>query len=130
MNDISWTADGVTPHPTGGYVHVERTKRGAIRYLDAQRRMHRRGGPAVERADGTGSWWVDDKLHRLDGPAVERADGTRQWWLHNKLHRLDGPAVERADGTRSWWLLSVQMTEEEYAEIVARLREMGEAPDV
>ena len=147
-----WFADGVTPHPTGGYVHVERTPAG-IRYLDAQRRMHRRGGPAIEGADGTrewyvggqshhldgpaverssGSreWYVDDKLHRLDGPAIERADGSREWWVGGQPHRLDGPAVEYADGSREWWLRDVQVTEAEHAEIVAQLREIGEAPDV
>jgi hypothetical protein len=49
------------------------------------------------------------KLHRLDGPAVERADGGRTWWVNGKCHRLDGPAVVRPNGAFEWkvaWCLS------------------------
>lgn len=44
------------------------------------------------------------------------------------LHRLDGPAIELPDRTREWWLNGYKVTEEQCAEIVARLRETGEAP--
>jgi len=50
-------------------------------------------------ADGVVRWRLPDKrLHRLGGPAIERPDGDRSWWEHGKLHRMDGPARERANG--------------------------------
>src|SRR2546423_4807472 len=52
--------------------------------------------------DGTREWRLNGKLHREGGPAVERADGARAWWLNGDLHREDGPAVERRNGTREW----------------------------
>ena len=151
MDSTGWDEDGVTPHPTGGYVRVYRTTDVVI-YLDTSVRKHRFDGPAVEWTNGTREWWingllnrlegsaiecpdgtrewlVNGKRHRIDGPAVELADGTREWWVGGKHHRLDGPAVERPDGAREWWLGGVQVTEAEHAEIVARLRETGEAPD-
>ena len=152
MDNTSWVEDGVTPHPTGGYVRVERLPGEAVRYLNAQRELHRLDGPAIEWSTGDREWWVVGKLHRLDGPAIEYADGARRWYVDDKGHRLDGPAVEWADGTREWyvdgmkhrfdgpavewgngtckwWLRGVEVTEAEHAEIVARLRETGEAPD-
>ena len=47
----------------------------------------------------------DGQLHREDGPAVEYADGTREWWLNDERHREDGPAVEYPNGTRADSLL-------------------------
>jgi len=55
-------------------------------------------------ADGTKSWWLNDRLHREDGPAVEWPDGRKRWFLHGKCHREDGPAIEFADGNKSWYL--------------------------
>ena len=104
-NNTGWDEDGVTPHPTGGYVRVYRTTDVVI-YLDTSVRRH-----------------------RLDGPAVERAEGAREWWINGKRHRLDGPAVEWPDGIHGWWVHGFHVTEAEHAEIVARLRETGEAPD-
>ena len=28
-------------------------------------------------------WWKGNKLHREDGPAIERANGTKEWCLNN-----------------------------------------------
>jgi hypothetical protein len=61
-------------------------------------------GTAIEYADGTKYWHLNDQLHRTDGPAVERADGSKSWYLNGQLHRTDGPAVEYANGDKSWWL--------------------------
>jgi len=45
-------------------------------------------------------WLNDDgQAHREDGPAIERADGTKSWWANDQLHRLDGPAYIYEDGT-------------------------------
>lgn len=43
-------------------------------------------------------------LHRIGGPAVIRPDGTQVWWYYDVRHRQDGPAVERPDGTKEWWI--------------------------
>ena len=80
---------------------------GTARWLNADGIYHRDGGlPAVERADGTKSWWVDGRLHRDGGlPAVERANGTKKWHVDGRLHRDGGlPAVEYTDGSKEWWV--------------------------
>ena len=59
----------------------------------------------MEYADGTKSWYLNDKLHRERGPAIEYANGSKEWYLNGNRHREDGPAIERAsDGTKSWYL--------------------------
>ena len=64
-------------------------------------------------------WYNDkDQLHRLDGPAVEWADGSKSWWVDDKLHRLDGPAVEYADGDKSWYVNDKKMTKKEFNEYI------------
>ncbi|MFO0190304.1 MAG: hypothetical protein ACK54F_03540 [Planctomycetia bacterium] len=77
---------------------------GTKRYFNEQGQLHRTDGPAVEYADGTKAWYVNDKLHRTDGPAYEWADGSKSWYVNGKLHRTDGPACEYADGGKSWWV--------------------------
>jgi hypothetical protein len=74
---------------------------------------------------GTKRWFdANGKLHRDDGPALERTSGAKSWWQHGKIHRDDGPAVERADGDNWWylygqrlsfdvWLDKVDMSDEE-----------------
>ena len=39
----------------------------------------------VEYPNGSKLWYRNGKYHRVDGPAVENADGTKQWWLNDKL---------------------------------------------
>ena len=56
----------------------------------------------------------DGEIHREDGPAIERTDGTKSWYLNGKLHRVDGPAIEYADGTKEWYLNGEYLTEEEF----------------
>jgi hypothetical protein len=65
--------------------------------------IHRLDGPAIERADGTKYWYVDDKRHRIDGPAMEYADGYKAWFVDGKRHRLDGPAIEYTNGSKYWY---------------------------
>ena len=31
--------------------------------------------------NGTQIWWQNDKLHRGGGPAIARLDGTEEWWV-------------------------------------------------
>jgi len=64
---------------------------------------------------GNKKWYnKEGQLHREDGPAIEFADGTKFWFINNKYHREDGPAVERAYGTKEWWLNGVNYTEEQW----------------
>ena len=34
--------------------------------------------------DKTKHWYLNGNLHREDGPAVEYADGTSRWWLNDR----------------------------------------------
>jgi hypothetical protein len=81
---------------------------------------HREDGPAIEWADGTKKWYLNDKLHREDGPAVEYSNGTKYWYLNDKLHREDGPAIEWAIGTKSWWLHGKEVTEAEHKRLTTK----------
>jgi hypothetical protein len=56
----------------------------------------------------------DGKLHRKDGPAIERADGTKAWYVNGKYHREDGPAIEYADGTKFWYVDGKLLTQEQF----------------
>ena len=46
--------------------------------------MHRDGGPAITKADGTKKWYRDGYKHNTDGPAVIHADGSKEWWENGK----------------------------------------------
>ena len=76
-------------------------------------KYHREGGPAVEYADGTKSWYLNGRYHRVDGPACD-SSSFKSWWLNGKRHRTDGPAVEWADGTKAWYLNDVEYTEKQF----------------
>ena len=77
-------------------------------------KLHRENGPAVERTDGSKSWYQNGKLHREDGPAIEEADGSKYWLLNGEELAEDGPAIELSDGTRYWYLNGEFRTEEEF----------------
>ena len=46
---------------------------------------------------------AEGKLHRTDGPAIEFSNGEKHWHIKGKLHRTDGPAIEFADGDKYWF---------------------------
>ena len=75
-----------------------------VEWHDDQGQLHRDDGPAIERADGTRSWFVNGQRHRDDGPAFEGEDGTRSWFVNGKCHRDDGPAYEYVDGSSICYL--------------------------
>jgi hypothetical protein len=75
---------------------------------------HRTDGPAIEWADGSKYWYIDDMLHREDGPAIEYADGYKGWYLNGKRHREDGPAIEGANGYKYWFIHNRQLSEKEF----------------
>lgn len=60
--------------------------------------------------------WRNKKgeLHRIDGPAIECADGSKYWFVNDKLHREDGPAIESYNGEKSYWLNGEWFTEDDY----------------
>ena len=35
-------------------------------------------------ADGGKRWYLNGERHREDGPAIEAANGTKHWWLNDK----------------------------------------------
>ncbi len=93
-------------------------KNKTIRWFNDKGELHRLDGPAVEFADGSKEWYVDDKRHRLDGPAFEWSDGSKVWYVNGKCHRLDGPAIEYVDGDKEWYVDGKEMTEKEFNEYI------------
>ncbi len=55
-----------------------------LMYYNEKDQPHRTNGPAVEYADGSGSWYLNGKRHRLDGPAVDYPN-SKCWYLHGQL---------------------------------------------
>jgi hypothetical protein len=78
------------------------------------RNIHRLDGPAIEYADGTKIWYLNNQRHQLDGPAIEWTDGTKIWYLNGKLHRINGPAIEHADGSLAWYLNDVYYKKDDH----------------
>jgi len=39
--------------------------------------------------DGSKVWFYQNKLHRLDGPAIERADGTKSYYINDKYFKTE-----------------------------------------
>jgi len=76
--------------------------------------FHREDGPAIEFADGSKYWCVNDKLHRKDGPAIEHVSGTKEWYINGERHREDGPAIEFVNGNKFWYLNGKYLSEEEF----------------
>ena len=65
------------------------------------------------------------ELHR-DGdlPAIERANGTKKWYIDDKLHRENGAAIEWSDGYKKWYIDDYNYTEEVYDFIMRRRRKI------
>ena len=85
-------------------------------YYNSAGQRHRDGGlPAIERADGTKEFWVNDRLHRDGGlPAIKRADGYKAYFVNGQLHRDGGlPAIEWAGGTKAYYVNGVFIRREE-----------------
>jgi hypothetical protein len=54
--------------------------------------------PAIERADGTLEWFINDRRERVGFPALIRADGSEFWYRNGVITRLDGPAAKEFAG--------------------------------
>ena len=64
---------------------IEVDTRGTRWYYNSANQLHREGGPAVEWAGGTKSWYQNDKRHRIDGPAIEWWNGDKRWYINGKI---------------------------------------------
>ncbi len=78
-------------------------------YYDAEGRLHREDGPAIEHPNGTKEWYVNGKLHRVGGPAIEHPNGSKLWYDNGKRHREDGPAIIYSNGGKLWYLNGIQV---------------------
>ena len=54
------------------------------------------------------------QYHRTDGPAIEYANGTKCWCINDQLHRTDGPAIECANGTKQWYFKGKQISKKKF----------------
>lgn len=89
-------------HRVGGPA-VERINGDRLWFQNGKR--HRVGDPAIDYSNGYKAWYQNGKLHRLDGPAAVHYDGTKYWYQNNKRHRIDGPAVQwGSGGFEDWWV--------------------------
>ncbi|XKH58453.1 hypothetical protein LG293_17685 (plasmid) [Citricoccus nitrophenolicus] len=109
----AWTQDGITPHPTGGYVTVDRGRYGEA-YLNRDGELHRTDGPAEDdtiegrrfqkwRIHGTpirpGGGPSTQQIHLATGKVL-----TEHWTDdQGRLHREDGPAYQESDGYQAWY---------------------------
>ena len=74
------------PLPGGGYkIHTRRKlKPNRTEYYDAEGRLHREDGPALEWDYGQKEYVIHGQRHRIDGPAVVWWNGDVEYWLNNR----------------------------------------------
>ncbi len=83
---------------------------GVIEYRLPNGKFHREDGPAVDIEEGSypqRQWWINGKKHREGGlPAVEYADGSKIYYVNDRLHREDGPAIVniKNKARNQWWI--------------------------
>ena len=78
-----------------------------IEWEDAERKLHRDDGPAIEYPEAFNShkeWWTHGKLNRDGAPAVVDNAGLEKWYVNGELHRIGGPAFTHRDGSQEYWL--------------------------
>ena len=68
--------------------------------------------------DGSVIYTFKGKFHRIDGPAIEYANGTKEWYIDDKLHRTDGPAIEYPNGYKYWYINGEEYSEQEFRKII------------
>jgi len=65
-------------------------KYGSKRWYNERHQLHRENDlPAVERSDGSKSWWINGKLHRENGLPAREYDGHKVWYLDGVCCRFD-----------------------------------------
>ena len=76
-------------------------KNGNKYWLNAQKQLHRKIGPAVIAANGQREWMLNGKPFRLCGPEIIDEKDAKFWLDEDRqAHRLGGPAAQLADGTK------------------------------
>ena len=55
----------------------------------------------------------EGSLHRIGGPAIEKIDGTKEWYENDKRHRIDGPAIDSSDGIKLFYLRGIYFRRKE-----------------
>jgi len=76
---MHWTHDGIMDPASE---HYDKIIAGKAWYLKGK--LHRVGGPAIERVDNTNEWWFEGMLHRTDGPAIV-SSYYAEWWYYNQI---------------------------------------------
>ena len=57
---------------------------GTVTWINELFQLHREGGPAVLRPDGTEEYWRCDRLHRTVGPAIVTRNGYTEFRIEGK----------------------------------------------
>ena len=83
---------------------VETNSNGTIIYRNADGERHNPDGPAIIYADGSKSYYINDKLHNPHGPAVIYDDDYKAYWINDQRHNPNGPAVVYSDGHKEYWI--------------------------
>jgi len=63
---------------------VETHKHGTVTYSNASGELHNPNGPAVVRADGSKSYYINGELHNENGPAITQADGYSFYYINGE----------------------------------------------
>ena len=68
---------------------------GTVEWRLPNGRLHREGGPAVKRLDGSEGWFYDGEHHREGGPAIIATDGFQAWMIHGEYQKATwGPRLD------------------------------------
>ena len=129
------------------YDHYSEDDAGNRWYFDEDNSWHREDGPAIEKIDGTKTWFqhgrqhredgpshigpdgytewtINDEYHRIGGPARTWDNGEEEWYQHGKLHRLDGPAIVHSNGNGAYFLYNNRIDRDNFISLVKSLREV------
>jgi hypothetical protein len=68
----------------------------------------------ISHNDWPRSYWEGKKLHRVGGPAVIRSDGSQVYYEYDKIHRIGGPAYIGIDGIIEYYINGKQVTKLEH----------------
>ena len=118
----SWWLNGQL-HRIGGPAYT--IPRYKTWYVNGQR--HRIDGPATV-GHNIEIWYVNDQMHRIGGEPAYVALKRKKWYVNGQLHRIDGPAFVTPTRTE-WWVEGVQLTEEDYNNLMKKLSTLTDDSD-
>jgi hypothetical protein len=62
------------------------------------------GGELHDHPNDVKTWWLNGKRHREDGPAIEYADGTKYWYINDiQLDCTTQKQFEQLMRLRAFW---------------------------